>query len=136
MQGGHDKADRIAALDHARTASAVAVDDATALATSACVLLHIGRDGPAALNCIERALALNASSATALYFGAQIHAFSGNVETGDEYARRALRLSPFDPFAHEAHVALAVGCILREQFSEAAGHLARAVQTNPDFVTT
>ena len=61
------------------------------------------------MSAIERALSLNASCATALYFAAHVHAFDGNVDVARSYAHRALRLSPFDPLVYEAHLALAFG---------------------------
>jgi hypothetical protein len=64
------------------------------------------REHKAALSAIERALSFNPSSATALYWGALIHAASGNLAPATAYAHRALRLSPFDPVAFCAHSAL------------------------------
>ena len=42
---------------------------------------------------------LNHSSALAYYVGAELYARSGDPATATAYARRALRLSPFDPGA-------------------------------------
>jgi tetratricopeptide (TPR) repeat protein len=50
-------------------------------------------------------LSLIPSSSTALYWGAIIHASSGNFAAATAYANRALRLSPFDPVAFAAHSA-------------------------------
>ena len=103
--GGFGEADKIGGLEHARAATANPVDDATALAVGAMVIGLLGKN-EAALDAIERALSFNPSSATALYFGAQLYAWSGDSVRGAEYARRALRLSPFDPLLYAAHLAL------------------------------
>ena len=50
-------------------------DDATALAVAAFVITMLSKDHEAALSAVERALSLNASCATARYFGALIEAF-------------------------------------------------------------
>ena len=82
---------------------------------------------------IERALRVNASSATALYWGAHIHAFSGNSEGATAYADRALRLSPFDQLAYEGHQSLGIAAFKDFRYGEAAAHYARAIQANPGF---
>ena len=69
---------QIAGLEHARAATANPVDDATALAVGAMVIGLLGKNAGAALDAIERALSFNPSSAAALYFGAQLYAWSGD----------------------------------------------------------
>jgi tetratricopeptide (TPR) repeat protein len=76
---------------------------------------------------------LNASCATALYFGAHIHATSGDPALAEEYAQRALRLSPFDPASFEAHVAIAIVRVRQRRYDEAAAYGAKAIQANPRF---
>ena len=69
-----------------------------------------------------------------LFIGdAHIHAFSGDAALAEDYAIRALRLSPFDPFAFAGHFAQACVRIRDGRFDEAAAHMARAVQANPRF---
>jgi adenylate cyclase len=110
MRGGFDEADKKAGLRHAHIAIASGSDDATTLAVAALVIAILSKDHKAALSAIERALSLNPSSATAHYWGAMIHASSGNSTTATAYANRALRLSPFDPVAFAGHGALGL-CI-------------------------
>ena len=135
MRGGFDEADKIAGLRHARIAIASGTDDATALATAAFVIGYLSKDHKAALSAIERALSLNPSSAAALYWGALIHAYSGNSAAATAYANRALRLSPFDPVAFVAHAALGHVAVHEARYDEAASHYAKAVQANPHFST-
>src|SRR5262249_21682447 len=116
-------------------AIASGTDDATALAVAAFVVAWLNREHKAALSAIERALSFNPSSATALYWGALIHAASGNLAPATAYANRALRLSPFDPVAFCAHCALGHVAVLEARYDDAASHYANAVQTNPRFST-
>jgi len=135
MRSGYAEADKAAGLRHARTAIESGTDDSTALTIAALVMAHLGRDYPLALSTIARALSFNNSSATALYFGGHLHAFSGDAATATNYANRALRLSPFDPWAYEAYVALGVAALQEGRYAEAATHLAKGVQANPRFST-
>jgi adenylate cyclase len=110
-------------------------DDATALAFAAFAITILSKDHEAALSAIERALSLNASCATALYFGALTYAFAGQPAAAVANANRALRLSPFDPFAYFAHGALGAAALHESRYDEAATHYAKAVQGNPRFST-
>ena len=76
-RGGFEEAHRVAGLQHARSVIASTTDDATALAIAGFVTILLNSDPETALSAVERALAINASSATALYLAAQIHAFTG-----------------------------------------------------------
>ena len=114
LRGGFKEADAIAGVRHARMALAHGTDDATALSIAALVILHLGHDFEAASGAISRALSLNGSCAAAFYWGAHIHAFSGDPTIAEDYANRALRLSPFDPFSFDAYVAQGL-VRLREQ---------------------
>jgi len=135
FRGGFNEADAAASVRHARAAVTYGGDDATALAIATISLLHLAHDFEAASGAIARALALNGSCALAFYFGAHIHAFRGDAALAEEYALRALRLSPFDPAAVEGHLAQACVRIRDGRFDEAAVHMARAVQANPRFST-
>jgi adenylate cyclase len=131
--GDFDEADKIAGLSHARAAIANHVDDATALAVGAMVIGLLGKDTDAALNAIERALACNPSSAVAYYFGSELNAWSGNPATGNTYAHRALRLSPFDPLTYIAHMAFAIAALDEGRYDESAAWWAKCAQANPNF---
>jgi len=134
-RAGLDEADKVAGIRHARAAIASGTDDATALAFAAFAITILSKDHQAALGAVERALALNASCATAHYFGALIYAFAGQPAAAAANANRALRLSPFDPFASFAHNALGAATIQEARYDEAAAHYAKAVQANPRFST-
>lgn len=133
VRGGNDEADRSAGIRHARAAIESGTDDAAVLAVAAVCILHLGHDQRTALSVVERALSLNEACATALYLGAHIAAFCGYPEAAIEYGDRALRLSPFDPVAFEAHNSRGFAMLQREQYSEAAASWAKAIQANPRF---
>jgi adenylate cyclase len=132
---GFVEVERLAGVKHARIVIASTTDDASALAIAAIGISHLDRDNTAAASAIERALSLNASCATALYFGAHVHAFNGNTDLARPYAHRALRLSPFDPLVYEAHVALGFCDVQEARFEAAATEFAKMVQANPAFST-
>ena len=132
-RAGFDEADKAAGIAHARAAIASGADDATALAIAAFAITLLSKDHATALSAVERALSLNASCAAALLFGSYIHAISGNPATAITHADRALRLSPFDPFAFLAYSGLGAAAVQEAQYDEAASHFANAAQANPRF---
>jgi adenylate cyclase len=135
LRGGFNEADAAAGVRHARAAIAHGTDDATALSVAALTLLHLGHDFAAASGAIARALALNPSYAAAFYWGAHIHGFSGDPAIAEDYALRALRLSPFDPFSFESYVALGSVSLRQQRYDDAATYFAKSIQANPRFST-
>ena len=131
VRGGRDEADKVAGLRHARTAIASGTDDATALAVAAFVMGYLSKDYKTATSVIERALSINPSSAAAHYWGALINASSGNFAAVTAHANSALRLSPFDPVAFIAHMALGHVAVYEAHYDEAVSNYAKAVQANP-----
>ena len=130
---GFGEANKTAALRHAHVVTASDTDDATALAVAALVITLLTRERGAALSAIERALALNSSCATALYFGSTMYGFAARPVEAIAAANRALRLSPFDPVIFHAHLALGLAAIVEARYDEAASHRAKAAQANPRF---
>ena len=128
-RGGFDEADKVAALFHARAAIASDTDDASALAVAgwAAIVLNERELGIAA---IERALTVNPSCATAHYFAALMNSFANNPAATAFHADQALRLSPFDPSAFEAHLALGMVAVGQSQFEEAVSHFADGAHIN------
>ena len=126
VRGGFAESDATEGVRHARAALTYGGDDATALAVASLTLLHLGHDFAAASGAVTRALSLNASCATAFYFEAHVNAFSGDPAIAEEYANRALRLSPFDTYVYFAYQAKALGCVSAERHEEAAVNFAKA----------
>ena len=131
--GGREEADKLVGLRHARMATTAEVDDATALAVGALVIGILAHDTDAAFNAIERAVSVNPSSSAAYYLGAFLYASRGHSVTGTTYAQRALRLSPFDPLAYHAHLALTFAAIQEERYDDAAAHGAKLAQVSPNL---
>jgi tetratricopeptide (TPR) repeat protein len=129
--GRFDEVDKMCGIRHARAAIASGVDDATALAVAAITVAHLEKNFDASLDAIERALSHNASCAAALFFGGEIHAWKGESMAAVAYAQRALRLSPFDPLAYAAHIAMATAAIHEDRYDEAAAFFDKAAQANP-----
>ena len=130
---GFDEAEKVAAMQHARAATANDVDDAAALAVGAMVIGLLGKDAPTALDTIERALSFNPSSAAAHYFRGELYAWSGDPVRGADLARRALRLSPFDPLSYIAHLALGIAAFHQGRYEEAASWWEKCWHANPKF---
>jgi adenylate cyclase len=131
--GGREEADKLEGLRHARMATTAEVDDATALAVGGLVIGILAHDTDAAFNAIERAVSVNPSSSAAYYLGSFLYASRGHSVTGTTYALRALRLSPFDPLAFCAHLALTLAAIQEERYDEATAHGAKLAQVSPNF---
>ena len=134
-RGGFDKGHRKAALKHAGTVLTGDTDDGTALAIAGFVTTLLTDDYDASLGAMDHGLAMNPSSTTGLYLGAQAHALAGECETAMSLADRALSLSPFDPLAFQAHMALGETAIQDDRYEDAATCFARAARANPKFST-
>jgi adenylate cyclase len=131
-RGGFDEADRTAALALARRAIASDADDAAALAVAGWVITVLTKEHETALSVVERAISLNSSCAMAHYYAALVNAFADRPKAVALHAGRALRLSPFDPKAFEAHLALGMGAVSEQRYDHAAACFARASEINPN----
>jgi tetratricopeptide (TPR) repeat protein len=135
MRTGFGETDRAAALGHARAAIASKTDDATALGVAGFVMNLLSDEQETAFAAIDRALSLNPSSATTLYLAAQAHGMAAHGATATSLANRALRLSPFDPLAFEAHLALGEVAVHESRYDDAALSFARIGQINANYST-
>jgi TolB-like protein/class 3 adenylate cyclase/tetratricopeptide (TPR) repeat protein len=133
MRGGFHPEDKAAALQHAGIALRVGTDDPQALSIAAFVRSIITHDYESAIGTLDRALEMNANSALAFGFSALVHAFSQRYERGSEHARKALRLSPFDPLNYHPYFALAFACLFTGRAEEAVTYSTQAIQANPGF---
>ncbi|MFX7785015.1 hypothetical protein ABTJ92_22595, partial [Acinetobacter baumannii] len=79
----------------------------------------------------EAALAISPSSALTFILGSVILAWAGDAERAIEWGERAMRLSPFDPWAFAAFHALTLGHVQRGRYEEAVKAAHKAVQSNP-----
>jgi tetratricopeptide (TPR) repeat protein len=79
----------------------------------------------------ETALAVSPSSAVTYILGGVVHAWAADAAKAIAWDERALRLSPFDPWAFAACHALALGHFHEGRFEAAAGAPYKAVHANP-----
>jgi TolB-like protein/class 3 adenylate cyclase len=106
-EGGLHQQNAEGARRHAEAVRASRTDDATTLAYAAIAYAFATRDLPPALEMIDRAIARNPSSMHAHAHGAVINTWAGNYGRSIALGERALRLSPFDPFAVMAWAGMA-----------------------------
>ena len=130
--GFHD-AERRSAFQHARAAAAG--DDPTAAAIAGFSITFLTQDRAEPLAAIDRGVAMNPCGATALYLSAHAHSIAGQYAAAAPLAARALQLSPYDPLAFEAHMALGEGAASESRFDDAAECFGRAARANPKFST-
>jgi adenylate cyclase len=133
LRGGLQEETRNAALRHARLAIAGGGDDAAALAIAGFVIAVVGRDYETALTAFDRSFALSGSCAFALGFSSIVRAWKGDEATAVEQAKRALRLSPFDPYIWLPYIGLAYAHFAVGRFEETVAAASLAVQSNPRF---
>ena len=80
---------------------------------------------------VETALAVSPSSAITYIVGGVMFGWAADANRAIEWGERALRLSPFDPWAWSAFHALALGHFHLGNFEEAVNAAYKAVQFNP-----
>ena len=131
--GGLDPANRSAGFAHAEAVIASNTDDATALAMAGFVIWQLGQDYERAVATIERSLSHNPCCVTALMCGTLVYALGGASAKARAFAERALRLSPFDPFAWNGRLCLGHAALFEDRLDEAISHYASAVHLNPQF---
>ena len=133
MRGGLQEADKAAALKHARAAIEAGADDAETLATAGFAIGLVTHDYETAMNAIERGLKINGTSVLALVFGAIILAHAGHAERAVEYAERALRFSPLDPWIANSYTALGIAYCSVGNWEAVASACGKAMEANPRF---
>uniref|UniRef100_UPI003F4905E2 winged helix-turn-helix domain-containing tetratricopeptide repeat protein n=1 Tax=Ensifer adhaerens TaxID=106592 RepID=UPI003F4905E2 len=134
LRNGLNPADKAAALRHADIALGINSDDPQAMSIGAFVRANLTRDYDAAIEVLDRALALNNNSALAFGFSALVSAHSERHQRAVEHAHNALRLSPLDdPLNYHPYCALALTHLFTGAFADAARYAALAVRANPGF---
>jgi TolB-like protein/tetratricopeptide (TPR) repeat protein len=128
--GLHEEA-RAASIRHAQAAILHGQDDALALTFAGFSIGMDGHDHDAAFAALEAALAVSPSSAITYNVGGVIFGWAGEAERAIEWGERAMRLSPFDPWAWSAFHALALGHFHRGRYEAAAKAARKAVLLNP-----
>ena len=130
------EANRRTAIDFARRGVQVATDDPTALGQAALVLGYFGEDINAALALIDRALALNPSSAHAWYWSGYLRLYAGRLNLSIEHFNSSLRLSPRDPTRGRSLAGIGIAQFLDQRYEEAAAALLASLQELPTYAPT
>jgi adenylate cyclase len=132
-RAGFREENKTAALRHAAAAITHGSDDSVALCMAGFTIAIVGRDHEAALNAIDRSLALNSSYATGFAFSAIVRAVAGDYNTAIDHAQRAIRLNPLDPMGAQPYTSLVFAYLPLGRFEEAIAAAAKAIQLNPKF---
>ncbi len=130
LRAGLKEEDRLASVHHARLALEHGRDDALALTFAGFSLGMDAHDRAAAFAAFEAALALSPSTALGFILGSVVHSWAADAEPAIAWGERALRLSPFDPWAFAAFGSQALGHFLLGRPQEAAKAAYQAVQSN------
>lgn len=131
LRTGLREENKRASLAHAQAAMTYGQDDALALTYAGFSIGMDGHDRAAAFAAFESALALSPSSAMTYILGSVVLGWGAEAERAIEWSERAIRLSPFDPWAFAAFDAQAMGYFHLGRYEEAARAAYRSNQANP-----
>jgi TolB-like protein/Tfp pilus assembly protein PilF len=131
LRAGLHEENRAASIRHARAAIEQGQDDALALTFAGFSIGMDGHDHAAAFAALEAALAISPSSALTYILGSVILGWAAEAERAIDWGERALRLSPFDPWAFAAFHALTLGYFHVGRYEDAASDARKAIQSNP-----
>ena len=111
----------------------VAGDDPPILVSAGFALGYFGEDINAMMALVDRALALNPSSARGWHASGTLRLWAGQLDLAIEHERTSLRLSPRTRVGLSLHV---IGCrhFLSKGFAEAIETLPLAIQEDPNAV--
>ena len=116
--------------DLARQALDVAENDPGILANAASALAYLGEDIGAMIGLIDRALALNPSSAHGWYMSGYLRLWAGQPDLAIEHVETSLRLSPRERVGLPLLV-MGLAYFFKHQFDEAVAKLLLAIQDHP-----
>jgi adenylate cyclase len=97
---------------------------------------YFGEDIDAALALIDRALALNPSSAHAWYWSGYLRLYAGRPGLAIEHFNSSLRLSPRDPTRGRSLTGIGIAEFFNQRYEQAAATLLGSLQELPTYATT
>jgi TolB-like protein len=118
----------------ARRAVDLGPDDAIALSGAGFALADMCEDPRGGAACVDKALALNPSLASAWLYSAWIRASMGEAPVALEHIARARRLSPHDPQSFSTHAAESLAYFIAGQYTEAFACAEASLQVKPDYL--
>jgi len=131
LRGGRHASDKAAALAHAHAAVAADADDAEILATAGFVIGLVAHDYEAAMDLIDRSIALVNTPVT-LGLGSIVLAHAGRTGAAIDYAQQGLRFHR-GPDSGNPNIGLAMAYLAARDFEKAVEAATRAIQTSPGF---
>jgi TolB-like protein/class 3 adenylate cyclase len=122
-------------VDLSRQALQVASDDPGVLGGAAAALAYFGEDIHAAIELIDRALALNPSFAHGWVTSGRLRLWVGQPELAISHFETSLRLSPHARRSG-TFMEIGLGYFFARRFEDAAGMLLRSLQEHPGWAPT
>lgn len=129
--GALDQEETQKALHLARSAVESDFDDPTALNVSAHVIASIGGDIARAISLIDRSLQISPSCSEAWARSSMVRIYAGDLETAEQHAKNAIRLSPLDERIFLPLCALGYCYLFSERYIEAIEVTRRALLGRP-----
>ena len=130
------EADKSKAIAHAKTALRLGKQDPLVLARSAYVLFAEGGEIKLADSLLDEARRLDPNGMSGWLWGGYTKTILGYHQTGIDYLRHALRLSPLDPRIFAAQNGLAYAYIFLGNYAEGLACAADALRHHPDYVSS
>jgi adenylate cyclase len=124
------KTSRRKAIENARQALYAAESDPGVVATAAFVLAQLGEDIDAMIALVDRALALDPSSARAWFDSGAMRLWAGQLDSAVEHMETALRLSPRERIGVPL-VYIGMAHFFSQRFEEAASKFLLDIQDRP-----
>ncbi len=121
-------------VDLARRALGAVADDPVVLGNAAFVLAYFGEDIDAAMELIDRALALNPSFACGWRDSGFIRLYAGQPDAAINHFETYLRLNPRADRA-APYMGIGMGHLFARRFEEAKAMLLRGLQERPTYLT-
>jgi len=116
----------------ARQAVELGKKDAVALTMGGFALARVGGEVEDGAAFIDRALILNPNLAVGWLLSGRVNIYLGQPEVGIERARRAMRLSPLDPFASLAFTLIGAGHLYAGRYDEASAWAEKGLLEQPN----
>lgn len=123
-----------AGLPYAYEALADHRDDASILAMAGHTIAWVGRRHDDGLMALDRALAANPSSISALRLAGHIRTYAGGFEAAIEHFERAMQLDPLDAEVSYVLTGLSLAYLQAGRLDDALAAVRRARHENPSFM--
>jgi adenylate cyclase len=122
--------DRSEAVRLSRLALSLDENDGSALTLAGFRLAFLDGDYDAAIDCIDRAVALNPNDDNAWHNRGWVFKYAGQFEEAIRCFERGIRLNPLDPRLHSSFCGMALALIELRRFDEAIALARKALRQN------